>query len=233
MMHGFQLDPSAVLGVTPGAPLQEIRDAYRAKTKKHHPDHGGDEWAFRVVVRAYEILSSAPAAARESATRPHEAPPSQAAPRASAGASAASADRVRPGIHDKVTDPTRVVDVEILWLRYQVADLFELTAEDAEDQNLSGTLNIVWPSASMAGQDWNHDHDADILRLLDDVFDDMRIKTRVVSSRCKREAARFTGWLSYPSGDRAWNAFKTLHELLNARKLGVRQWTRDMIIPRQ
>jgi hypothetical protein len=230
MMHGFQLDPHAVLGIAPGASSEEIRDAYRTKTKKHHPDHDGDEWAFRVVVRAYEILSTVPESARHSPVTPHE-PPHQNAARAAA--SAAATDRVRPGIHDKLTEPSRVVDVEVLWLRYQVADLFELTAVDAEDQNLSGSLQVVWPSATLAGQEWDHAHDADILHLLDAVFDDMRIKTRVVSSRCKREAARFTGWLSYPSGDRAWNAFKTLHELLNARKLGVRQWTRDMIIPRE
>jgi curved DNA-binding protein CbpA len=232
MMHGFQLDPHAVLGVAPGAPLQDVRDAYRAKSKKHHPDHGGDEWAFRVVVRAYEILSTAPATARESHTRPQEpaaSPRPHTAPRPGASS---SADRIRPGIQDKISDPSRIIDVEILWLRYQVHDLFELTAEDAEDQNLSGSLNIVWPSAT-ATQERNHNQDAEILRLLDDVFDDMRTKTRVVSSRCKREATRFTGWLSYPSGDRAWNAFKVLHELLNARKLGVRQWTRDMIIPKE
>jgi hypothetical protein len=192
---------------------------------KHHPDHGGDEWAFRVVVRAYEILSTSPPTARESAAHP----PEPHAPRPRAG----TTERVRPGIQDKIPDPARLVDVEVLWLRYQVADLFELTADDAEDQNLSGTLNIVWPSAQYARQPGSEAEDAEILRLLDDVFDDMRTKTRVVSSRCKREPDRFTGWLSYPSGDRAWNAFKVLHELLNARKLGVRQWTRDMIIPKE
>jgi DnaJ domain len=54
--HSFSLDPRTVLGVGPGASLDEIRDAYRAKSKKHHPDLGGDEWAFRMVVRAYEIV---------------------------------------------------------------------------------------------------------------------------------------------------------------------------------
>ena len=41
--YGFEIDPSAILGVRPGASLQEIRDAYRLKASKHHPDHGGDE----------------------------------------------------------------------------------------------------------------------------------------------------------------------------------------------
>ena len=48
--------------------------------------------------------------------------------------------------------------------------------------------------------------------------------------RCRLH--RFVAWLSYPSGDRAWKAFQVLHESLNARGLGVRQWTRDMIVPK-
>jgi hypothetical protein len=59
MLHTFQFDPYAILGIRDGASLREIRDAYHQKSKKHHPDVGGDEWAFRVVARAYEILSTA------------------------------------------------------------------------------------------------------------------------------------------------------------------------------
>ena len=56
--HSFSLDPRTVLGVGPDASLDEIRDAYHAKSKKHHPDLGGDEWAFRMVARAYEVLKT-------------------------------------------------------------------------------------------------------------------------------------------------------------------------------
>jgi hypothetical protein len=56
--HAFSLDPRTVLGLAPGASPDEIQAAYRAKSKKHHPDVGGDEWAFRVVVRAYEVLNA-------------------------------------------------------------------------------------------------------------------------------------------------------------------------------
>jgi DnaJ domain len=56
--HSFSMDPRTVLGVGPDASLDEIRDAYHAKSKKHHPDMGGDEWAFRMVTRAYEVLKT-------------------------------------------------------------------------------------------------------------------------------------------------------------------------------
>jgi DnaJ domain len=56
--HAFSLDPRTVLGVGPDASLEELHEAYRAKSKKHHPDRGGDEWAFRMVGRAYEVLKT-------------------------------------------------------------------------------------------------------------------------------------------------------------------------------
>ena len=60
--HSFSLDPRTVLGVGPDASMEEIHEAYRAKSKKHHPDVGGDEWAFRMVARAYEVLKTTAAA---------------------------------------------------------------------------------------------------------------------------------------------------------------------------
>jgi hypothetical protein len=56
--HAFSLDPRTILGVGPDASMEQIHEAYRAKSKKHHPDMGGDEWAFRMVARAYEVLKT-------------------------------------------------------------------------------------------------------------------------------------------------------------------------------
>ena len=56
--HSFSLDPRTVLGVGPSAGLDEIHEAYRSKSKKYHPDLGGDEWAFCMVTRAYEVLKT-------------------------------------------------------------------------------------------------------------------------------------------------------------------------------
>ena len=56
--HSFSLDPRTVLGVSAAATTEEIHEAYRLKSKKHHPDLGGDEWAFRMVTRAYEVLKT-------------------------------------------------------------------------------------------------------------------------------------------------------------------------------
>ncbi|QSG11513.1 DnaJ-class molecular chaperone [Halapricum desulfuricans] len=43
----------ARLGLPAGAPLADVRDAYRQKVKEVHPDQGGDEAAFRRVREAY------------------------------------------------------------------------------------------------------------------------------------------------------------------------------------
>lgn len=43
----------ARLGVPVGAPLADVRDAYRERVKEVHPDQGGDEASFREVRDAY------------------------------------------------------------------------------------------------------------------------------------------------------------------------------------
>jgi len=77
--HAFSLDPRTVLGVRPGASPDEIREAYHAKSKKHHPDVGGDEWAFRMVARAYEVLKTT-AAAHSAQAWEHRGPGGSARP---------------------------------------------------------------------------------------------------------------------------------------------------------
>lgn len=43
-----------VLGVAVSAPADQVRDAYRALVKKHHPDAGGDREQFLKVQEAYQ-----------------------------------------------------------------------------------------------------------------------------------------------------------------------------------
>jgi hypothetical protein len=50
------VDPYALLGVPPGAPLDEVRAAFRRKALQHHPDLGGDATAFIAVKRAYDRI---------------------------------------------------------------------------------------------------------------------------------------------------------------------------------
>lgn len=50
------MDARKILGIQAGAGREEIRQAYREKVKKHHPDRGGDNWAFQQVNQAYEFL---------------------------------------------------------------------------------------------------------------------------------------------------------------------------------
>lgn len=50
------MDPRKILGVAADASEEEIRKAFREKAKKHHPDLGGDAWAFQQVQEAYDAL---------------------------------------------------------------------------------------------------------------------------------------------------------------------------------
>ncbi len=98
MTHTFQFDPNSILGVPSGASLREIRDAYHQKSLKHHPDKGGDEWAFRMVVRAYEILTTARVVNRAGVNSPPPSAPRPAArPESSQSPRASWTDRFRAG----------------------------------------------------------------------------------------------------------------------------------------
>ena len=118
----FSLDPRTVLGLGPKPSPEEIRSAYHAKSKKYHPDLGGDEWAFRLVARAYEILTAMPPGGASFASH-------QTAPREERGD-----DPRRPGAGDSpfvqstngdvedsraVPEGLRVVNVELVWTRYE------------------------------------------------------------------------------------------------------------------
>lgn len=48
--------PYQILGVKRAATAAEIKSAYRAKSKRLHPDHGGDPAKFRELVDAYKLL---------------------------------------------------------------------------------------------------------------------------------------------------------------------------------
>ena len=63
-----RLDPYRVLGVPPGAPLDEVKAAYRRLAKRHHPDAAGPAQLqrFLVIQQAYESI----ARASRNATRP-------------------------------------------------------------------------------------------------------------------------------------------------------------------
>jgi curved DNA-binding protein CbpA len=50
-------NPYAVLGVRTNAGVDAIKKAFRKKSMKAHPDHGGDAEAFAEIKLAYDILS--------------------------------------------------------------------------------------------------------------------------------------------------------------------------------
>ena len=45
-----------ILGVAKDAPQNDIKKRYRALSKKHHPDKGGDEEKFKEISEAYNVL---------------------------------------------------------------------------------------------------------------------------------------------------------------------------------
>lgn len=56
-VYNQMMEPRKILGVDADATQSEIQRAYRAKAEKHHPDSGGDAWAFQQVQDAYKALT--------------------------------------------------------------------------------------------------------------------------------------------------------------------------------
>ncbi len=227
-LFSFEIDPHQVLGVAPQASLEEIRDAYRKKAKKYHPDAGGEDWSFRILVQAYEMLSSQRVVR---ATRVEPGPESHPVSRPRP---ARAADTVHAGIHDHDVDPSRMVAVELLCVRYlwDDAEYLWLTqpAPDTE-RFLSCNLSITWPDRP-EGNPAQSGESPSTATTLQEIFDHLIITTRVVASRSRGQDDRFAGWLSYSNFDRAWKCVNTFHELARSRGLGLRQWSRDLFIPR-
>ena len=93
-------DPYQVLGVSPQASGAEIKAAYRALVKRHHPDAGGDASTILALNAAWEVLGDGDRRRHYDAQRlpaRTAAPSSQdlaRAPEARAGAAAASEEEI-------------------------------------------------------------------------------------------------------------------------------------------
>jgi hypothetical protein len=229
----FDIDPHAVLGVPADATLEQIRDAYRRKAKTFHPDAGGEEWAFRVLVQSYEMLSTA-RVMRAARAEPEPEPETRRAAVPAGQPTGPSTETLRGGIHDQNVPPARLVAVEHLCVRYlwdDAAYLWLTRKQPDEERFLSCSLNLTWPDRDQAVF-LDEREAAKIVASLSEIFDHMIVSTRVITSRSHIDEFEFGGWLSYPSFDRSWKALKTLHDAVRSRGLGLRQWSRDLFIPK-
>lgn len=246
------IDPAAVLGVGPEASLQEIRDAYRAKAKRYHPDAGGEEWAFRVLVTAYETLCAERvdrAADREwhAPPRPHRAPagssppppppppppPRREPPPRPSASEGKGRESVRPGVQEAAAEPSLVVDVEKLAIRFQPEHVWLISEHGGENRVLSCSLNVNWPDPKLEVAPETIVGHETILGNLQTGFDAVAAETEAETSRWSVVDGRFSGWLGYPSNERAARAFDKLSRMLHMVGLSVHMWSRDLTIPRQ
>jgi hypothetical protein len=233
MIHVFELDPCAVLGIGPGASLQEVRDAYRGKSKRYHPDLGGDEWAFRVLHRCYEILSTARVAARvQEETHRSAQPRPQPHPHPHPHHDPDDGERVRQGVHESAPDPSRIVDVELLTLRFEMENSADVFFENPAKHNLSCSLNVVWPAESLTIPTRQIPDATKTLRDVAEACEALAEKTHALAARTHVDSGRLTSWLTYPTAILADWAFKVLLADLHERGLAVNQLSREMIIPR-
>ncbi len=112
-------DPYQVLGVHPNASGAEIKAAYRALVKQHHPDAGGDEHTILALNAAWEVLGDPQRRAQHDRL-------SAPAPQRSAAQSAAAASRAAR----KATAEAARGDGQLLaWLQQVYAPIDRLLAQ--------------------------------------------------------------------------------------------------------
>ncbi|AGA30494.1 J domain-containing protein [Singulisphaera acidiphila] len=220
-----QIEPHVVLDVTPEATLQEIRDAYRRQAKKHHPDTGGTDWAFRIVSQAYEVLSTA--RLELASRRVTESEMRSRSPRTAPTA----AQNEPEGATNPSVDPKRRVGVEKLWVRYESEPLWLIQDPMRDEHSLSCSLNFKWPDPSCERVPVETAELERILNQLAGVFEAMCGKTTVDTSRIRINDDSFTGWLSYSSGEKAAAAYQLLQGMLTNEGFAVQKWDRDLLIP--
>ncbi|WP_435008686.1 J domain-containing protein [Tundrisphaera lichenicola] len=251
MSHSFQFDPNTILGVPPGASLGEIRDAYRQKSLKHHPDKGGDEWAFRMVSRAYEILSNARVVNRASYDAP---PPSPAPPphRATwtqgfspsdpnpAGGGPDPMSNVQgwsaPRHSHAGEDPARVarfVLAELLILRFELEASLDLFTRSPEERNLSCTLHVSWPLDELAERASKIPDAAKFHKRIGEALKAKGVRKNALNKRSHIENNRLDAWFTYPTAVMASEALEALRAALAPHELEVEKVVREMSVPRK
>jgi hypothetical protein len=256
MTHSFHFDPNTILGVSQGASLREIRDAYHQKSLKYHPDKGGDEWAFRMVVRAYEILTHARVVDRASGesswvaeprTQPEPSPratwvdgfaPSDPAPGPAGFDPNASTNikgwsgttRSRAG-----EDPARlarIVNAELLILRFELDCSIDLFARRPEDRNLSCTLHVTWPLEELADRAPSIPDAAKIHKRINEALKSKGVRKHALNKRSSIEDSRLDAWFTYPTAVMASEALDAFRAALAEHDLEVEKQVREMAVPR-
>ena len=256
MTHSFHFDPNTILGVPEGASLREIRDAYHQKSLKYHPDKGGDEWAFRMVVRAYEILSHARVVDRasdestwapESRAQPEPPPRATWAEGFAPTAPVPGPDGLDPSVATNIKgwsdtarsrsedDPARLartVSVELLILRFELDCTLDLFARRPEDRNLSCTLHVTWPVEELADRAPSLPGAAKILKRINEALKARGVRKHALNKRSSLEDGRLDAWFTYPTAVMASEALDAFRAALAEHDLEVEKQVREMAVPR-
>lgn len=232
MNHAFSIDPYEILGVTRESSLELIRDAYRTKSKRYHPDVGGDAWAFRILTHAYEVLSSRRVMARASAEAP---PPSRPTPPPFRPSRPFDPDAVgeggRPGHRDADVPPERLVGVEVLLIRYEHDDPLAMMMEAPEDRNLSCTLNLIWPR--QGAPEPSPEEFLPCRASLEAAFHATVMATHPNGQRLRiTPRGQTSGLLGYPTAQAASDAVVALREALRREGMGLVETIREVMVPR-
>lgn len=129
-------------------------------------------------------------------------------------------------------DELRIVDVELIWTRFEKGSPGELiSTQEGDDATLSICMVVSWPPHEMIDRAADFCSTGATLRTLIDTVEHTRAQSCVVASRSRIEDGRFVGWLSYPDVLTAQDAFLAVRDRLATCGLTVKLYTRDERVP--
>ncbi len=118
-------------------------------------------------------------------------------------------------------------------LRFEMENSFSfLNANSAEQRNLSCCLNISWPSTTLDEIGLSTVDSEEILASLCASFSKLQKRRKSGETRATVPRNHFDGWASYPTATEAYEAFQVFRKELLSHALGARQWSRDIVLPK-
>lgn len=203
------------------AASREFGEAPDRPARTPPPASGSRPWAS-AARPASDSTSAPPFSPRQATPEPDRAGRIKGGPN----------ETTRPGVAERSVDPSQVVNVEKLAIRFEAEHIWLITDRSNEHRFLSCCLNVSWPDAALGRPPSTVENADGICKGLTALIDDLAERSHATESRSAVLDLRFNGWLSYPTAEAANAAFALLRGLLHKDGLVVKQWSRDLIVPR-
>ena len=133
---------------------------------------------------------------------------------------------------DSPEEAAKIVNVELLILRFELGASLGLYSTSPGDRNLSCSLHAAWPVVELAETATTLPDAARTLKKIGEAFKAKGVRKHALKTQSSVDHGRFEGWLTYPTAVLASEALEAFREALRESSLVVEKQVREMAIPR-